>query len=278
MPLVSLPHLCMLDATPPELMRAAAAAGFSGVGVRLKPTMPGEAQHPMLDESPMMRECLSILADTGLKVLDIETFWLRPDTDPSSFRAEFEAAARLGALSLQVVSGDEDVSRMRDRFARMAEMAAPLNLRLEFEYMMISTVTSLGEALATLDHSGASNVGILVDTLHIARCATPVAELRRLEPRHVNVLQLCDAPMAPPAGHEAMLEEARFGRLLPGEGELPLAGYWRALPAGHHVSVEVPLARTRHLPFEARAQTVMEGFRAFCGRNDVPFEFAASAR
>lgn len=277
MSLVSLPHLCMLDATPPELMRAAAVAGFSGVGVRLKPTMPGEAQHPMLHESPMMRECLTILADTGLKVLDIETFWLRPDTDPLGFRAEFEAAARLGASSLQVVSGDGDVSRMRDRFAQMAEMAAPLNLRLEFEYMMISKVTSLGEALATLDHSGATNVGILVDTLHIARCATPVAELRRLEPRHVNVLQLCDAPMASPAGHEAMLEEARFGRLLPGEGELPLAEYWKAVPDSHHVSVEVPLARTRHLSFEERAKTVMSGFRAFCDRNDVPLKFAGAA-
>lgn len=278
MPLVSLPHLCMLDATPPQLMRAAAAAGFSGVGVRLKPTMFGEAQHPMLGDSPMMRECLSILAGTGLKVLDIETFWLCPDTDSRSFAAEFEAAARLGARSLQVVSGDEDVSRMRDRFARMAEMAAPLNLRLEFEYMMISKVTSLGDALATLDHSGAANVGILVDTLHIARCGTSVAELRRLEPRHVEVLQLCDAPMASPIGQEAMLEEARFGRLLPGEGELPLAEYWRALPAGHNVSVEVPLARTRHLPFEDRARAVMEGFCGFCDRNDVPFETTGPAR
>jgi len=67
------------------------------------------------------------------------------------------------------------------------------------------------------------------------------------------------------------------GRLLPGEGELPLAEYWKALPEGHHVSVEVPLARTRHPSFEERAKTVMDGFRAFCDSSDVPFKFAGAA-
>lgn len=264
MPLVSLPHLCMLDATPPEMIRAAAAAGFTGVGIRLQPTMVGEQQHPMLGDSPMMHECLTLLEQTGLKVLDIETFWLRPDTDPCTFTPVFEAAARLGAQSLQVASADEDFARTKDNFALIAEMAGALNLRAEFEYMAISKVTSLVRALEVISHAGCSNVGILVDTLHIARCGTPITELSALRPDQVHVFQLCDAVQKAPETIEAAFEEARFGRLLPGEGELPLADCWAALPGIPHVSVEVPLASVRHLPFEERAKTIMAGYRRFC--------------
>lgn len=264
MSLVSLPHLCMLDATPPEIIKSASAAGFDAVGIRLMPTMKGEKRHPMSNNSPMMRECLSLLAETGLKVLDIETFWLRPDTDPRAFQAEIEAAAQLGAQSLQVASADEDLSKTKDRFAMFAELAGPLNLRVEFEYMAISKVSSLATAVEILDYSGADNCGILVDTLHIARCNTSIAELAALRPDYVNVFQLCDAPMQAPATMEGMVEEARFGRLLPGDGELRLAECWAVMPAHANVSVEVPLAAVRHLPFEGRAKSIMAGYRRFC--------------
>lgn len=266
MPLVSLPHLCMLDATPPEMIRAAAAAGFTGVGIRLQPTMVGEQQHPMLGDSPMMRDCLALLDQTGLNVLDIETFWLRPDTDPRTFAPAFESAARLGAHSLQVASADDDFARTKDNFAAVAEMAGRLKLRAEFEYMAISKVTSLARALEVIGHAGGTNVGILVDTLHIARCGTPIVELAALRPDQVHVFQLCDALRKAPETIDAAFEEARFGRLLPGDGELPLADCWAALPGAPHVSVEVPLASVRHLPFEDRAKTIMAGYRRFCER------------
>ncbi len=52
--------------------------------------------------------------------------------------------------------------------------------------------------------------------------------------------------------------EARARRLLPGEGELPLAGMLRALPSGMPVSVEAPCqsARDRLTPaqYAARAR------------------------
>jgi sugar phosphate isomerase/epimerase len=264
MTLVSLPHLCMLDATPPELVRAAASAGFDAVGIRLQPTMQGEKQHPMLGDTPMMQETLAVLNDTGLKVLDIETIWLRPDTEPKALIPVLEAAARLGAQSIQAVGGDENVASTYDKFAELAELARPLNLRVEYEYMAISAVKSLAIARDILEKSGADNVGILVDTLHIARCNTPIAELAALPGRFVNVLQLCDAPKAAPPTIEAMFDEARYGRLLPGDGELALAEAWDVMPAHANVSVEVPLATVRHLPFAERAQAIMTGYNKFC--------------
>jgi sugar phosphate isomerase/epimerase len=264
MTLVSLPHLCMLDATPPELVRAASSAGFDAVGIRLQPTMQGEKQHPMLGETPMMKETLSLLGDTGLEVLDIETIWLRPDTDPKALLPVLEAAARLGAQSIQAVGGDENIASTYDKFAELAELAKPLNLRVEYEYMALSPVESLAVARDIIEKSGADNVGILVDTLHIARCNTQIEELAALPDRFVNVLQLCDALKVAPPNLEAMFEEARYGRLLPGDGELMLAEVWDVMPKGAHISVEVPLAAARHLPFAERAQAVMDGYNKFC--------------
>src|SRR5580704_18928732 len=103
MPLLSLPHLTMLDATPPELVRAAAAASFDAVGVRLFPTMVGERQHPMIGDTPMMRETRGLLRDTGLQVLDVEAIWLKPDTRPANYVSGFEAAAQLGAKVIQAI-------------------------------------------------------------------------------------------------------------------------------------------------------------------------------
>lgn len=264
LPLVSLPHLCMLDATPPQLIEAAASAGFDAVGIRLQPTMVGEAQHPMLGDTAMMKQTLALLANTGIKVLDIETIWLRPDTDPKAILPVLEAASRIGAQSIQTVGGDADISRTYDKFAELAALAKPLGLRAEFEYMALSPIKRLVVARDIIEKSGADNVGILVDTLHIWRCNTPIAELEALPGRFVNVFQLCDAPRKAPATEEAVFEEARFGRLIPGEGELPLMDAWNVMPAHANISVEVPLARTRHLPFADRAKTIMAGYNSFC--------------
>ena len=85
-------------------------------------------------------------------------------------------------------------------------------------------------------------------------------ELAGLDPALLSYLQICDAPLSPPrglratdplprgqhadAGDDAVLE-ARARRLLPGEGELPLAEMLRALPSGLPVSVEAPCQSAR---------------------------------
>src|SRR6476661_7220209 len=102
----------MLDASPPEVVQAAASAGFTAVCLRLFPTMAGERQHPMIGNTPMMRETLARLADTGLRVLDIEAIWLRAETRPADYAGGFEAAGRLGARVIQAIGDDPDENRL----------------------------------------------------------------------------------------------------------------------------------------------------------------------
>src|SRR4051812_38922587 len=77
--LLSISHLTALNATPPELVSAAADAGFDAVGIRVWPAG-DEPAFPVLGDTPMMRDTLSRLADTGVLVLDVEVLRLRPDS------------------------------------------------------------------------------------------------------------------------------------------------------------------------------------------------------
>jgi sugar phosphate isomerase/epimerase len=242
MTLLSLPHLTMLAATPPQVVTAAASAGFSAVGLRLIPTMQGEAQHPMIGETQMMRETLSLLSNHGLRVLDIEAIWLKPKTRVRDFVSAIEAAAKLGARSLQVIGNDSDESRLVDRFSELCALAAPYGLNADLEFMRFAEVRTLSHAQRIVEASGASNAGILLDALHFFRCGTALDDLVGLDKTRIHVVQLCDAPLKTPDTFAEMLHEARFDRLLPGKGELPLSKFMAALPADVPLSIEVPLA------------------------------------
>src|SRR5439155_1685670 len=67
---ISLAHLTVLDTTPPELVAAAAAAGFRTIGIRLTATPSvGVPPYDILHEGPLLRETLRQLADHGVSLL-----------------------------------------------------------------------------------------------------------------------------------------------------------------------------------------------------------------
>ena len=57
------------------------------------------------------------------------------------------------------------------------------------------------------------------------------------------------------------MREARTGRLLPGEGVLPLAALVKALPATTPLSVEAPVRATAGLPALERARRAYRAMR-----------------
>ena len=68
-----------------------------------------------------------------------------------------------------------------------------------------------------------------------------------------------------PTAAADLIREARTGRLLPGEGVLPLAALVRALPATAVLSVEAPVRATAGLPALERAR---RAYRAMQGLLD----------
>jgi sugar phosphate isomerase/epimerase len=54
----------------------------------------------------------------------------------------------------------------------------------------------------------------------------------------IGYAQLCDCPRT--RTDMSYADEAKYERMVPGEGELPLADYLRALPPGVVIGLEVP--------------------------------------
>ena len=101
-----------------------------------------------------------------------------------------------------------------------------------------------------------SNASVLVDALHFSRSGGIPAHIAQVDPALFRYAQICDASpdMPGPGDTQALVREARTGRLLPGEGVLPLAELVAALPDTVPLAVEAPCRATADLPAVERAQ------------------------
>ena len=52
----SLAALTVIELSPPEMVSAAAAAGYQHVGLRLIPATPEERAYPVIGDTPMVRD------------------------------------------------------------------------------------------------------------------------------------------------------------------------------------------------------------------------------
>ena len=76
----------------------------------------------------------------------------------------------------------------------------------------------------------------------VGRRVASFAHRRNARGRAPNAgAQLCDAVAERPSSNEAIIQEARSDRLLPGRGTLPLCDLLDVLPTETVVSVEVPM-------------------------------------
>ena len=213
-------------------MTAAADAGFDAVGIRVWPAA-DEPAYPVLGDTPMMRETIARLADTGTRVLDVEVLRLRPDSRPDDALRILDAGERLQAEAVLVICNDPEEDRLVDRFAAACEAAGERGLRACLEFMIFSSVKTIADAERVLDRAGHPAGAILVDALHLQRSGGTPADVSAVAPERLPYAQLCDGPFQPILPDSAVaLTEARTGRLFPADGELPLPELVGALPAG----------------------------------------------
>ncbi|GID96342.1 TIM barrel protein [Amorphoplanes digitatis] len=239
----SLAHLTALSLSPPELVEAAADAGYRYVGVRLTRVTPQEPHYPLATDPALMRTTKVRLAATGVEVLDIELARIGPHEDPRDFQRFLEAGAELGARHVITQLPDPDRNRKVDRFAQLCEMARPLGLTVDLEFPSWTETPDLGEATRVLRAADQPNAGMLIDLLHFARSGSSVADLRELPAEWFHFAHVCDAPAGVPPTNEGLIHTARFERLYPGEGGIDLDGILAALPPGLPYALEIPRAQ-----------------------------------
>jgi sugar phosphate isomerase/epimerase len=236
-------HLTALELSPPQFVVGAAEAGFRSVGFRMHPAMAGGAAYPSHAGTQTHRELRNLLRDKGVVLNDVEFVQLTPDVDVGSFMRMLEAGADLGAASVTVSGDDPDKGRLVANFAALCDLTAPLDLRVDMEFMQWRVIGTLAQAKAIVSAAGKPNSAILLDALHLIRSGGAPADVRKLPAGSVKSAQLCDASADPPKTDEAVISEAREGRLPPGDGALPLVELLGALPPGVAFSVEMPMPK-----------------------------------
>ncbi|WFU26954.1 sugar phosphate isomerase/epimerase [Bradyrhizobium sp. CB1717] len=238
---LGLAHLTALDLAPLALVREAASAGFSFIGLRAIPATAGGPAYPTRVGTDAHRLLKRLLADEGVRLNEIEFVQLTPGVDIPALAGLFEAAADLGAVAVTASGDDDDSARLTAHFAELCDLAQQFGLRVDLEFMRWRAIGSLPQAEALVCEAGRANGSILVDALHLHRSGGKPDDLIPIPAHHLRAAQICDAVAQMPVGDAAIIAEAREGRLPPGEGALPLGELLDVLPADASLSVEMPL-------------------------------------
>jgi len=244
---IGLAALTVLELSPPEMVSCAADAGFDCLGLRLIPATPQEVQHPIVGDTPLVRATERRLRDTGMRVLDIEIFRLRPDTVIADYEAALATGARFGATEALVAGNDPDEARLTASFAAFCELAQRFGIGGNLEPMPWTDCKTFAQGVRIVTAAGHENGGILIDPIHFDRAGSEAGEISGVPRARFHYMQLCDAPAERPTDVEGLLHQARAERLMPGDGGLDLAGILRAVPADLPIGLEIPmesLART----------------------------------
>jgi sugar phosphate isomerase/epimerase len=194
----------------------------------------------------------------------------------------------------------EDLGFLTDRLGALGERAAARGLSIDLEFLPWSSIPNLGTAISVVEACGLRNVGVMLDSWHFFRSGGQVSELTTDLVAHVTGVQLNDAPRVPARrgarerwdSNRALLGWARNAwrtlglkdlvrltsqaaqgaspdligetltrRLLPGDGEQPVAELVSALRAGGYrapMGVEVFNSQLHRLPSREVARRAMD--------------------
>jgi sugar phosphate isomerase/epimerase len=212
--LISLAAGVVQEFPPEDVVYAAAQAGFNATGIWC------DLDSWSKQRSDKVRKAL---ADTALCALDLEVVWLKPGEAISTHDAMIEIALELGVRNILCASSEPDITRTKQRFEHLCKRAEGSPLRVVLEFLAITEINSLQQALDVVQDVAHPVGGILVDTLHLQRTGSTAQDLRNIDPILMPYIQLCDASSnLHDSSPEGLLEDALYLRQLPGEGELPL--------------------------------------------------------
>ena len=246
----------------PELIEAAARHGFTTL------SFPPSLYADCLSAGFSPETILSKMRDAGVRltVADCISAGLpgMPAT-PISFDGkllprpgEAECFAMAEALAAPLVNishfGAAAVSReeLVEAVSGICRRAGARGLGVVLEFVPATGIADLATARAIASECGEANCSILLDSWHLARTGGTAAHIQALPPHSIGAIQLSDRN--PPAPGEAYVPMT--GRLLPGEGRLPLHDIVAAAMAnspGLSAEIEVFSAELSALPVHAAA-------------------------
>lgn len=261
---LTLGYLTCFGASQVEVVEAAAATGFASVGLRIAERRAADRfEHSIVGNPQRLREVRQRLADLGVGLSSVIGRSLESDTTDDGLRRLVEAASALGSRQLLVNGHDPDERRMGANLAALAAHARAAGMKVGVEFVPFHSIRNLPQALRLVSDTGADNVGIVVDPLHLSRSGGRPQDVGSIPGKLIAWAQLCDAQATIPITPELRLAESRGGRLLPGEGELPLHEFLDVLPPGCEIEVESASLADEALSAKERAEKVRNALDRF---------------
>lgn len=251
-----------------DRVRAASAAGFRAIGLRLDDYARARAS------GWRDADIRALLSDHAVRVTEVEL--LRSWGDPGRPHAAeeedlvFHMARTLG--SRHVNAGVPDGPATTDlarAYARLCRRAATDGLSVPLEFMPYGAVRSLEQALTIVRAAEQPNGGLLIDTWHCHRTGLRPSALGGDVAEQVISLQISDVQPHPGADPRT---EARHQRRLPGEGVADIEGVLRTL-LGRVPSVAVEVmsdALDATAPTEVAARAYAAARRALADAGWAP--------
>ncbi|OLP55755.1 3-keto-5-aminohexanoate cleavage protein [Rhizobium rhizosphaerae] len=215
----------------PEKLGAIAKAGFSGVEIF-------ENDFLTYDASP--REVAAMVRDFGLEITLFQPFrdfegMPEPHRARAFERAErkFDVMGELGTDLMLICSNVSPVSlggidRAAADFHELGERAARHGVRVGYEALAwgrhINDHRDAWEIVRRADHR---QVGLILDSFHTLSRKIDPNSIRSIPGDKIFIVQLADAPLF----DMDLLYWSRHFRNMPGEGDLPVVDFMRAVAA-----------------------------------------------
>ncbi|WPZ36335.1 bifunctional sugar phosphate isomerase/epimerase/4-hydroxyphenylpyruvate dioxygenase family protein [Thalassobaculum sp. OXR-137] len=214
-----------------EKLTSIAAAGFDGLEIF-------ENDFLAYDGGP--KEVGQMIRDAGLEITLFQPFrdfegMGEPHRARAFDRAErkFDVMQELGTDLMLICSNTSQaalggIDRAADDLAELGERAAKRGLRVGYEALAwgrhVNDHRDAWEIVRRADHP---NVGLILDSFHTLARKTDVNTIRSIPKDKIFIVQLADAPLI----DMDLLYWSRHFRTMPGQGDLDVVGFMRAVAA-----------------------------------------------
>ncbi|NGN43004.1 sugar phosphate isomerase/epimerase [Mesorhizobium sp. CGMCC 1.15528] len=253
------------------MIAGAAGAGLDAVGLRIIAPRPGDVVAPVSGNPLAIRELKDELGARNIRLNDIEAIIIREDTDFAVFEPALAAGVELGAAHVIANMYVEEPVQAAEQYAKLCELAARHELCVALEFIPLSLLKTLDQALNILKLADQPNGRLLIDAIHLSRSGGHPRDLAGVDPKLFAFAHFCDAPLKQPSLENLPLE-TRQQRMLPGEGELWLPEFVAALPGNLTLGIETPSLATAGLPVAekiARGAAAMRRVLERCGEKSA---------
>jgi sugar phosphate isomerase/epimerase len=255
-----------------EMIEAAARHGFPTLQI------PPDLYFACRDEGVTAAALRRRMADAGVRVRLVDAITTGIPgmrSEPVQFKGrtmprwdarsclETNDALEAPLLNLSHYQGQPvPLAEMAEAIGEVSRLAASHGVTLVLEFVPDSGIRTIHEAQAIATACGEPNCKILLDTWHLARGGHGSADVAALPAGAIGALQLSDRVEPPPGTAYVPMT----GRLLPGEGELPLGEIVAAAltnSPGITIEVEVFSEELANLSTDAAASRAAAAVRAW---------------